>query len=351
VLLRTSGEGFGAVERAGPCGPSLFMRRFWRAIQRVAHIVICVAMIFIGNAESVRAQGFFESLFGGFSAPQARPAPQQAPVPQQIAPLYRNQYYRPDFRPFQEPERRAQERQSRSLRGGFRTICVRLCDGYYFPISHGVSARRFDRDSQTCQSRCPSSDVRLFYAPTTSTSLEDARDLGGNAYERLKNAFVYRKRQIQECSCRPAPWSDVERARHEAYGMEEAQKRAESKRMANEAREAETGVPASVAERLFASSLAEAMPPAPAEDWTTPEAVAFVEPRRVQVAENVQPQSPVRVREGAVAPRPIPQRHASKPVPRSYRLPRGSGQPVAARNAGRGWPMGLGGGHYRWPGD
>jgi hypothetical protein len=327
------------------------MRKFWLAIRRAVLMVACIAVLFIANPTSVSAQGFFESLFGGFSAAPARPVPQQAPASQQTAPSYRHQFYRPDVRPFQEPERRTQERQSRSSRGGYRTVCVRLCDGYYFPISHDVSARRFDRDAQTCQSRCPSSDVRLFYASTRSNSIADARDLGGNAYERLKNAFVYRQRKIQDCSCRPAPWSDVERARHEAYGMAEAQKRAESKRVADEAREAETGVPVSVAERLFASSLAEAMPPAPAEDWTTPEAVAFVKPRRVRVAENIQPQSPVRVRDGIATPGPMPQRHASKPVPRSYRLPRGSGQNVAARHAGSGRPMGLGSGRYRWPGD
>ena len=50
----------------------------------------------------------------------------------------------------------------RPARGGsLRTVCVRLCDGYYFPISFSTSRERLAQDSKTCESRC-GSEGRLF---------------------------------------------------------------------------------------------------------------------------------------------------------------------------------------------
>src|SRR4029079_14827478 len=39
--------------------------------------------------------------------------------------------------------------------GTFRTVCVRTCDGYYFPISYTATPERFAQDEQTCQRMCP----------------------------------------------------------------------------------------------------------------------------------------------------------------------------------------------------
>ena len=35
--------------------------------------------------------------------------------------------------------------------GSVRTVCVRTCDGYYFPISYATNASRFAQDEKTCQ--------------------------------------------------------------------------------------------------------------------------------------------------------------------------------------------------------
>ena len=39
----------------------------------------------------------------------------------------------------------------------FRTICVRSCDGYYFPISFAAPTGKFQDDQQTCHRICPAS--------------------------------------------------------------------------------------------------------------------------------------------------------------------------------------------------
>ncbi len=49
--------------------------------------------------------------------------------------------------------------------GTYRTLCVRTCDGFYFPISFSTTSDRFPADAQTCQSMCPGAEATLFYYP------------------------------------------------------------------------------------------------------------------------------------------------------------------------------------------
>ena len=100
--------------------------------------------------------------------------------------------------------------------GTVRTLCVRLCDGYYFPMSHAVPRSTLARDADACSARC-GADARLFYHPTHDGDVESMVDLSGMAYASLPNAFRYRKSLVEGCSCRPQPWSDVERQRHRGY--------------------------------------------------------------------------------------------------------------------------------------
>jgi hypothetical protein len=109
----------------------------------------------------------------------------------------------------------------------YRTMCVRLCDGYYFPVSEGVRRERLRPDANVCSQRCDS-DVRLFYYPANGGSPETMVDLSGQSYATLPNAFLYRKKLVDGCSCKPAPWSQQEAARHQSYAIEAAQQKAEA---------------------------------------------------------------------------------------------------------------------------
>src|SRR5262245_59569354 len=44
----------------------------------------------------------------------------------------------------------------------FRTICVRTCDGFFFPVSYSAGQGKFRDDEQVCQRMCPASEVVLF---------------------------------------------------------------------------------------------------------------------------------------------------------------------------------------------
>lgn len=87
--------------------------------------------------------------------------------------------------------------------GTFRTLCVRSCDGYYFPISFSTVPDRFGDDEATCQSMCPGSQVELFYHQMPSQDSEDMisyRD--GTPYRETETAFNYREKFDPQCGCR-----------------------------------------------------------------------------------------------------------------------------------------------------
>lgn len=81
-----------------------------------------------------------------------------------------------------------------NLRGNFRTMCVRTCDGYYFPVSTSVPASGFARDQAVCQSLCPAAEVELHYHRMPGQEAEDmVSATTGLPYRQMSNAFVYRK--------------------------------------------------------------------------------------------------------------------------------------------------------------
>lgn len=86
--------------------------------------------------------------------------------------------------------------------GTYRTLCVRSCDGYYFPISFSTVPDRFEQDAQTCQSMCPGADVSLYFHAMPSQDSEDMISYRTDQpYADLPTAFSYRKKLSPECSC------------------------------------------------------------------------------------------------------------------------------------------------------
>jgi hypothetical protein len=103
----------------------------------------------------------------------------------------------------------------------YRTLCVRLCDGYYFPISHATGQDGFMRDAEQCAASC-GSDARLFYHLNPGGDVASMLDLTGRTYSSYPVAFKYRRARVQGCQCRPEPWTKTERERHSGYATEEA---------------------------------------------------------------------------------------------------------------------------------
>jgi hypothetical protein len=88
--------------------------------------------------------------------------------------------------------------------GTYRTICVRTCDGYYFPISFSTTPDHFGADEQACQRMCPAAEVQLYTYHNPGEDVSQAVSLAGQPYTALPTAFQYRKALNQACSCRRA---------------------------------------------------------------------------------------------------------------------------------------------------
>jgi hypothetical protein len=106
----------------------------------------------------------------------------------------------------------------RPLSDTFRTVCVRLCDGYYFPVSFSVTEERLAHDAQVCASRC-GVQGRLFRHRNPGGSAEDMQDLQGRPYSKLQTAFLYRTQYVPSCTCQPHPWEAASLDRHRVYAL------------------------------------------------------------------------------------------------------------------------------------
>jgi hypothetical protein len=95
--------------------------------------------------------------------------------------------------------------------GTYRTVCVRSCDGYYFPISFATVPARFGDDERTCKAQCPAADASLFTYRNPGEDMNQAVSLNGQPYSSSPNAFLYRKEFNPSCSCKAAgqTWADA----------------------------------------------------------------------------------------------------------------------------------------------
>jgi hypothetical protein len=97
------------------------------------------------------------------------------------------------------------------LAGTYRTLCVRTCDGYYFPISYSTVPSKFADDEQLCRRLCPATEVTLYTHRNPGEDVNRAVSISGQPYTSLPTAFSYRKTYNPACSCR-APgqsWADA----------------------------------------------------------------------------------------------------------------------------------------------
>jgi hypothetical protein len=122
-------------------------------------------------ATPASAQGLFDFLFGS----QRRPSPPQSA----------SSYADPNagF----DGERRA------AASGPSVVFCVRVCDGRYFPIQRSGGANA----AQLCNSFCPASQTKLY----SGGGIDHAVAPDGSRYASLRNAFAYRERIVENCTC------------------------------------------------------------------------------------------------------------------------------------------------------
>jgi hypothetical protein len=103
--------------------------------------------------------------------------------------------------------------------GGGYTVCVRACDGAFFPVTYFGAASRSDTLEQVCRSQCPNADVALYSFPFGG-SIDEAVSSAGEPYANLSNAHKFEQSYDPSCSCRPPgqSWAEALAAAEAKYG-------------------------------------------------------------------------------------------------------------------------------------
>ncbi|HUI21498.1 MAG TPA: DUF2865 domain-containing protein [Methylocella sp.] len=130
---------------------------------------------------SPQQRGFFETLFGALVPNQN---PSQAPQPQ-----------------FEEV--RPAPGEDLTPHGGSQPLCVRSCDGGFFPLNQSVRQSNPDQLAGLCQALCPNAEVSV-YTRSPNQDISTAVSLDGQtAYADLPNALKFQKSFDPACTCKP----------------------------------------------------------------------------------------------------------------------------------------------------
>jgi hypothetical protein len=152
----------------------------WR--RQTAPLLLCaIVAISALMPESSSAQGFFD-FFRSFGHRDRTPAPRSEP------------YAYAD--PSEVPPGMAPRPSAPSEPSGRSTYCVRLCDGRFFPIAGSAAASRANAATM-CSALCPASKTAVF----RGGKIDDAAASNGDRYADLANAFVYRSKIVDGCTC------------------------------------------------------------------------------------------------------------------------------------------------------
>ncbi len=143
------------------------------------------AAIALTQASSAHAEGFFDFLLGIFQD-HPSPGPQQqngyTSAPQsgvgRIAPA---------------PLGQESVNDAGGSTGHSVAFCVRLCDGYNFPMEQMVNGP----PGETCRAICPYSRTKVFFGNEIGVAVAQDRQ----RYTALDTAFLYRKQLVANCTC------------------------------------------------------------------------------------------------------------------------------------------------------
>ncbi len=170
-----------------------------------------------------KPKGLFDTLFGADPEPRKQvyrrprsvipaPAPKKHPQKVQKATVL-GAYSKP--KKHQKSKNTLDFSRKKKKQKSSRPMCVRLCDGFYWPVDKiGLASAKKKDYKSICQSSC-SSPTHVYYAGYDGDTAKTMRDFRGNRYENLKYAFLYRKKIKKGCRCRPEPWSKAAKKMYE----------------------------------------------------------------------------------------------------------------------------------------
>jgi hypothetical protein len=82
-----------------------------------------------------------------------------------------------------------------------RTICVRTCDGFAFPLGRLASRADLPAHQEGCAAACPGAPTALYTLPAGQADPTRATSLSGQPYARLATAGLHKQRAVPNCAC------------------------------------------------------------------------------------------------------------------------------------------------------
>jgi hypothetical protein len=157
-----------------------------------------------------------------------------------------------DPQPMRESPRGLEEEDS-EMRGhglgGSMAICVRACDGGFFPISYSARRANLETLAELCKAQCPNAEVEL-YTRSPWRELDTALSIEGRPYSEHPNALKFTKSYDASCGCKPP-------------GRSWAESLADAERLLAEKHQADEVVSAEKAEQLSRPAVANVRKPGP----------------------------------------------------------------------------------------
>ncbi len=135
-----------------------------------------------GLPQESEPQNIFEAIFGS-------PARRGEPVVEGPGGVVLN----PDDPGYYDGDGRAQ--------GGSEAICVRQCDGGFFPVSYSARHGSLQELNELCQAQCPNAQA-MVYTKSLWRDVETAVSIEGEPYSALPNALKFQKQRVPACSCK-----------------------------------------------------------------------------------------------------------------------------------------------------
>lgn len=101
-----------------------------------------------------------------------------------------------------QPQRPASDRKSTEAKANGLAVCVRLCDGFFFPSAASAGG------DEACAAQCPDAPTAAYTERLGSDRIEDAVSTHGSLYSALPTAGRYRTTLDASCRCHRSPTRD-----------------------------------------------------------------------------------------------------------------------------------------------
>ena len=102
------------------------------------------------------------------------------------------------------PERKHKKMDASASLASRRSVCVRLCDGFFFPVAPLSGRTDLASHEAACEDNCPDAPTALYIEPSGSDKIEDAVSTSGAPYTALPVALRSRTTLDNTCACHRA---------------------------------------------------------------------------------------------------------------------------------------------------